>query len=292
VKIRLWGTRGSVPSPGARTVRYGGNTPCVEVRGGDGRLLILDAGTGIRGLGAALGPRITRIDLLLTHLHLDHILGIGFFEPLDRRGLNVHIWGPPSTTLDLEERLVKQVAPPLFPFRLRDLACRLTIHNVPLGRFALAQFTVTAGLVCHPGPTVGYRIDDGTGALAYLPDHEPALTSPHFAGAPEWTSGWDLARNADVLIHDAQYTTAEYAERVGWGHSALADALAFAAIARVRRLIAFHHDPNRSDAGLDRLVAQVQGSRPPFRFAAGKEGAVVTVGRRRPTPGRIGPGLP
>lgn len=281
MKIRLWGTRGSVPSPGPETVRYGGNTPCVEVRGDDGRLLILDAGTGIRKLGDTLGPDTTRVDILLTHLHLDHILGIGFFEPLDRRGLHVHIWGPPSTTLDLEERLVRHVAPPLFPIRLCDLACRLTIHNVPLGRFAIAPFTVTAGLVCHPGPTVGYRIDDGTGVLAYLPDHEPALASPHFPGAPAWTSGWDLARNADVLIHDAQYSAAEYAARVGWGHSAVPDALRFAAMARVRSLIAFHHDPNRSDAGVDRLVAQTPGSaRSPFRFAAGKEGMLVTIGRR------------
>lgn len=285
MKIRLWGTRGSLPSPGPGTVRYGGNTPCVEVRSGDGRLLILDAGTGIRKLGATLGPDIARVDILLTHLHLDHILGLGFFEPLDRRGVDVHIWGPPSTTLDLEERLVKYVAPPLFPIRLRDLACRLTIHNVPSGRFAVAKFTVTAGLVCHPGPTVGYRIEDGTGVVAYLPDHEPALASPRFPGVPAWTSGWDLARDADVLIHDAQYSAAEYAERVGWGHSALTHALEFAALARVRSLIAFHHDPNRSDAGIDRLVAQTVGSsRPPFRFAAGKEGMLVTAGRRRARP--------
>ena len=283
MKIKLWGTRGSLPSPGPRTVRYGGNTPCVEVRGDDGRLLILDAGTGIVRLGASLGAEIARVDLLLTHLHLDHILGIGFFEPLDRRDLAVHIWGPPSTTLDFEERLVTSVAPPLFPIRLRDLACRLTIHNVPLGRFAIANFAVTAALVCHPGPTVGYRIDDGTAVLAYLPDHEPALASPRFPGAPAWTSGWDLARGADVLIHDAQYSAAEYAERVGWGHSALSHALEFAALAGARRLVAFHHDPNRSDAGVDRLVAETIGSaRPPFRFGAGQEGALIAPGRRRP----------
>lgn len=281
MKIKLWGARGSLPSPGPATVRYGGNTPCVEVRSDGGRMLILDAGTGIAKLGASLGPDITRVDILLTHLHLDHILGIGFFEPLDRPDVAVHVWGPPSAAIDFEERLVTSVAPPLFPIRLRDLACRLTIHNVPLGRFAIAGFAITAALVCHPGTTVGYRIDDGTATLAYLPDHEPALASPGFPGAHAWTSGWDLARGADVLIHDAQYSAAEYAERVGWGHSALTHALEFAALARVRRLIAFHHDPNRSDAGVDRLVAETIGSaRLPFRFAAAREGALIATGRR------------
>ena len=282
MRIKLWGTRGSLPSPGPDTVRYGGNTSCVEVRGERGTLLVLDAGTGIRRLGAALESEITRLDILLTHLHMDHILGIGFFAPLERPDLDVHIWGPSSTTLDLETRLVRYLAPPLFPIRLYDLPCQIVFHDVPLGRFAIAEFEITSALVCHPGPTIGYRIDDGSGVMAYLPDHEPALGSFHLPEATAWTSGWDLARNADLLIHDAQYSADEYADHVGWGHSALSHALEFATTANVRRLIAFHHDPNRSDADLDRLIADAVRETPlPFRFAAAREGARLTLRHRR-----------
>jgi len=282
MRLKIWGTRGSLPSPGPDTVRYGGNTSCVEVRGDRGTLLVLDAGTGIRRLGAALQSRITRLDILLTHLHLDHILGIGFFAPLERPDLDVHIWGPSSTTLNLEARLARYWAPPLFPIRLYDLPCRIAFHDVPLGRFAIGEFEITGALVCHPGPTVGYRIDDGSRVIVYLPDHEPALGSSHLPAAAAWTSGWDLARNADLLIHDAQYSADEYADHVGWGHSALSHALEFAATANVRRLIAFHHDPNRSDADMDRLIADaIRGMPLPFRFAAAREGARLTLRHRR-----------
>jgi phosphoribosyl 1,2-cyclic phosphodiesterase len=283
VKITLWGTRGSLPSPGPDTVRYGGNTACVELRGKDQGLVVLDAGTGIRRLGATLEPSIPRVDVLLTHLHIDHIQGLGFFGPLERPDLEVHIWGPPSATFNLEARLSKYLSPPLFPVRLRDLPCRLVFHDVPLGRFAIAEFEITAALVCHPGPTVGYRITDGGGVMTYIPDHEPALGVRHFPEDAEWTSGFDLASDADLLIHDAQYSAGEYPRHVGWGHSAVSHAMAFAAAANVDRLITFHHDPNRSDAALDRLMAHSLGSSPPaFRFAAGKEGTHFRLsGRRR-----------
>jgi phosphoribosyl 1,2-cyclic phosphodiesterase len=284
VKITLWGTRGSLPSPGRDTLRYGGNTPCVEVRGEDQTLVVLDAGTGIRRLGATVGPRTTRVDILLTHLHMDHIQGLGFFGPLERSDLEVHIWGPSSATRDLQARLSRYLSPPLFPVRLQDLPCQLMFHNVPLGRFAIAEFEVTAALVCHPGPTVGYRIADRGGVLAYLPDHEPALGVRRFPEQPEWTSGFDVAADADLLIHDGQYSGAEYQEHVGWGHSGLPHAFAFAALAHVGRLVTFHHDPNRSDAALDRLIAEsVRSSPPPFRLTAGKEGMHFDLGRR---PGR------
>jgi phosphoribosyl 1,2-cyclic phosphodiesterase len=282
VRIRLWGTRGSLPSPGPHTLRYGGNTPCVEVRDDDGALLVLDAGTGIRALGTSIEPGITRVDILLTHLHIDHILGLGFFGPLERADLEVHIWGPASTPLDLEARLVKYLSPPLFPVRLHDLPCRLTFHDVPLGQFAIAGFEITAALVCHPGPTVGYRIADRAAVMAYIPDHEPALGVRHFPEEADWTSGFDLSSRADLLIHDAQYTDAEYPKHVGWGHSALSHAIAFATVAKVRRLVAFHHDPNRSDAALDRLMANGLGRSPlPFRVIAGKEGTQLRLAAPR-----------
>lgn len=248
MKVTFWGTRGSLPTPGQATATHGGNTSCVELRPSTGGVVVLDAGTGIVPLGRTLGDE-SRIDVLLTHLHLDHILGLGFFAPLFDEGAEVHLWGPSSTTLDLKRRLTRYLSPPLFPVALRDLACDLHLHDVPLGRpVELPTATFEAALVCHPGPTVGYRVtsDDGS-TVAYLSDHEPALGSRDFPTPPRWTSGSDLAAGVDLLIHDAQYTDEEYGERVGWGHSSLAHAVAFADLVAARRLAAFHHDPTHDD---------------------------------------------
>ena len=155
MRLHIWGTRGSVPAPGLETVRYGGNTSCVELRDATGALVVLDAGTGIRRLSTAVERDIRRVDILLTHLHMDHIQGFGFFEPLFRPELEVHVWGPPSTTHDLRTRLTKYLSPPLFPVRLRDLPCRLHLHDVPMGSFMIASLEVHAALVFHPGPKIG-----------------------------------------------------------------------------------------------------------------------------------------
>jgi phosphoribosyl 1,2-cyclic phosphodiesterase len=275
----LWGTRGSLPSPGPDTIRYGGNTPCVEVRGDDGTVLVLDAGTGVRRMGAAIRADTPRVDILLTHLHMDHIQGLGFFEPLYRPGLEVHIWGPASTTLDLHARLTRYLSPPFFPVRLRDLPSDLLLHDVPTGRFTIGQFEITAALVCHPGPTVGYRIADRSATMTYIPDHEPALGTPSFPREPEWTSGFDLALNADLLIHDAQYSGSEYPQHVGWGHSAITDAIAFTVAANAKQLVAFHHDPGHSDAVLDRLFAEARHSLPlPPQLTPAREGMRFELG--------------
>ena len=281
MKVTLWGTRGSLASPGPETVRYGGNTACVEVRGVQGECLVLDAGTGIRRLGTTIGPETARVDILLTHLHMDHILGLGFFAPLYRPGLEVHIWGPPSPTLDLRARLARYLSPPLFPVRLRDLPCRLTLHAVPWVAGVIGGIQLSAALVCHPGPTVGYRLaEPATGAsLAYLPDHEPALGARRFPDAPAWTSGFALAAGVDLLIHDAQYTADEYPAHVGWGHSSLPQTIAFATVAGVRRLVPFHHDPDHDDQLLDRLLATAQADTGrALDLLAGAEGASFTLG--------------
>jgi phosphoribosyl 1,2-cyclic phosphodiesterase len=279
MKVTLWGTRGSLASPGPDTVRYGGNTACVEVRTAAGACLVLDAGTGVRRLGTTIGPETARVDVLLTHLHMDHIQGLGFFAPLYRPGLEVHIWGPASTTLDLRERLARYLSPPLFPVRMRDLPCRLTLHDVPLGRFEIGAVTVTAALVCHPGHTVGYRLTEAGCTVTYITDHEPALGVRRFPDRPHWTSGFALAEGADLLIHDAQYTEEEYATRVGWGHSAFPHTLAFAAAAGVGRLVPFHHDPAHDDLTIDRLHARACAAGPlPFVLLPGAEGAVFDVG--------------
>lgn len=276
MRVRLWGTRGSLASPGPDTVRYGGNTACVEVRTGDA-LIVLDAGTGLRALGASLHRHVGRLDLLLTHLHLDHVQGIGFFAPAFRPECELHIWGPPSTTEGLRDRLARYLSPPLFPVRLRDLSQSVVLHDVPHGAFQIGDVRVVGDAVIHPGPTVGYRLDDGTGVLAYLPDHEPALGAPRFPIDPEWTSGHALADGADVLIHDAQYTTAEYPARAGWGHSSIEHTWAFAVQAGARRLVTFHHDPGHSDDDLDALVAEL-GPRDGPTVVAGTEGLELAVG--------------
>ncbi len=276
--VRLWGTRGSLPTPGAAHAGYGGNTSCVSIVSEDQRYLtVLDAGTGIFALGEDLPPDLERIDILLSHLHLDHILGLGFFSALQHPGLDVHIWGPGSTVLSLQARLSRYLSPPLFPMRLRDVPCRLSLHDVPHGRFDVPGLVVTAALVCHPGPTVGYRVEDGNAAVAYLSDHEPALGSRAFPEATVWTSGYDLAVGVDLLIHDAQYDDGEYGTHVGWGHSSVTQALTLARLAGVRHVIPFHHDPGHDDATLDRIYSESERSSSALLVTAAREGASFSL---------------
>lgn len=273
MKVKLWGTRGSLAAPGTETARYGGNTACVQVQGTDGTQIVLDAGTGIRRLSAVIPKDACRVDILLTHLHLDHILGLGFFGPLDTPGCEVHIWGPPSTTQDLRTRLSRYLSPPLFPVRLRDLASRINFQHVPAGEFQIGEFRVTTSLICHPGPTIGYRLACGRAVIAYLPDHEPALGVKKFPIDPAWTSGYALAENADLLIHDSQYSAAEYEQHVGWGHSSLQQTLEFGKLCRVKNLVPFHHDPSHSDDQLDRITQDaVRDVKPSFTVTPGMEG--------------------
>jgi len=278
MKVRLWGTRGSVAAPGPDTLRYGGNTSCVEVRGPSGGVLVLDAGTGIRPLGSALCGKVRRVDLMLSHLHMDHIQGLGFFDPLYDADIEIHLWGPASTTLDLRARLSRYLSPPLFPIHLRDLPS-FVLHDLPEKEFDAGEFRVVADRVCHPGFTVGYRITAGNAALAYLCDHEPALGVPHFPTQSDWTSGYELARDVDLLLHDAQYSLAEYPDHVGWGHSAIEHALAFAELTRAKHLVTIHHDPGHDDDDIDRLTAEAMAAVPvSCRVTAGAEGAVFELG--------------
>lgn len=278
MKVSLWGTRGSLAAPGPETTRYGGNTSCVEIEGSDGTILVLDAGTGIRRLGVALAPSPPRIDILLTHLHMDHIQGLGFFRPIRTPGVQVHIWGPASTTKDLRTRLTRYLSPPLFPVVMRELESNVHLHEVPCGDFRIGEFTISADLVCHPDPTVGFRISNSNAALAYMPDHEPALGVRNFPMRREWTSGSQLASGVDLLIHDGQYSDDEYRDRIGWGHSSLSDALRFAALNEVKQLVPFHHDPSHNDDDLDRLAEKtVREIRPSFIVTPGREGATFDL---------------
>ncbi len=280
MKVTLWGTRGSLATPGPETARYGGNTSCVGVCGREGTVLVLDAGTGIRRLGPSLDTSVRRIDVLLTHMHMDHIQGLGFFTPLYRPDLEVHIWGPASTNLRLRERLMRYLSPPLFPVSLRELPCDITLHEVPCGEVDIGEFRVSTALVCHPGPTVGYRIAEARGSvLTYLPDHEPALGALAFPSLPRaWTSGGSLAAEADMLIHDSQYNSHEYLGHVGWGHSSLKQTLDFATLSEVKQLVPFHHDPGHTDADLDLLMEEaIAYANPAYRVSPGVEGATFEI---------------
>lgn len=278
MKALLWGVRGSLASFGPENIRFGGNTSCVAVHGEAGTLLVLDAGTGIRRLGSRLGRTFPRIDILLTHLHMDHLQGLGFFGPLFDPELEVHVWGPATSTMHLDSRLNRYLSPPLFPVRLRDFPSRLTCHDVPRGSFELGGFAVTSDFVCHPGLTVGYRIETGSRVLAYLPDHEPALSEDDFPHDPLWTSGYEIARDADVLIHDSQLAPSEYATRVGWGHSTVMDAIAFADLAGARRLVTYHHDPSHDDETIDCLIAEARDVvKPRCEVLPGHEGDEIEV---------------
>jgi ribonuclease BN (tRNA processing enzyme) len=234
-------------------MRYGGNTSCVQVTLSDGTILSLDSGTGIRALGLALPAEGTRIQILLTHLHLDHIQGLMFFAPAFRPTSEIVIWGPEAADAPLQDRIARYISAPLSPIEVRELPCDVSFRDAPHTEWEIGSARVRAASVTHRGPTLGYRLTEGDTTLCYIPDHEPALGADLQRDGEEWISGFDLARDADLLIHDCQYTEDEYPEHVGWGHSSLEQTLTFARRTGARRLLLFHHDPLHSDDFLDRL---------------------------------------
>ncbi|MEA2646158.1 MAG: hypothetical protein QOE92_1241 [Chloroflexota bacterium] len=259
MRVTIWGCRGSVASPGPETVRYGGNTPCVEVRLADGTPVILDAGTGIRSLGARLlAERPAEIHLLLSHLHLDHLVGLGFFQPLFAPGMTIHLWGPQSPVESLEARISRYMSPPLFPVQLADVRADVVMHDVPEEPWQIGAATVTADPVSHQGPTLGYRLEEGGRTLTYIPDHEPAIGVDLEHVEQDWISGFRLADRADILLHDAQYSAEEYADHVGWGHSSINQVVTLAKRANARELVLFHHDPFHNDAELEALEVEAR----------------------------------
>jgi phosphoribosyl 1,2-cyclic phosphodiesterase len=258
VKVKLWGTRGSIPAPGPETIRYGGNTSCVGVTLSDGSMLALDAGTGIRCLGLSLPDEPARLHILLTHLHLDHIQGLVFFAPAFRPQTEIVIWGPASPEASLRDRIARYISAPLSPVEVRELPCDVSFRHTPESEWEIGSARIRAASVSHRGPTLGYRIDDGDSSLAYIPDHEPALGADLEQLEEDWISGFELARDASLLIHDGQYTDAEYPDHVGWGHSATSHALSFARRTGAERTVLFHHDPMHSDEQLDRLGIEAQ----------------------------------
>jgi phosphoribosyl 1,2-cyclic phosphodiesterase len=236
-------------------VRYGGNTSCISATLEDGTVLVFDAGSGIRDLGRAIGARpVAPIHVFLTHLHLDHLQGLAFFEPFWTEGVELHLWGPPSATQGLDERVARYLGPPLVPIHLNDVPSHVVFHDVPEEAVEIGGALVRAGGVSHQGPTVGYRVDEGGRSLAYIPDHEPSLGIDITRLDVSWLSGFDLLDGVDVAFHDAQYFDEEYAAHLGWGHSAISHTVTMGRRANVRQLVLFHHDPSHTDEDLDRLL--------------------------------------
>jgi phosphoribosyl 1,2-cyclic phosphodiesterase len=280
MRLRFWGCRGSIAAPGPETMRYGGNTSCIEVRLDDGTLIVLDAGTGARALGHALaGETAEPIHLLLTHLHVDHIEGLGAFEPIWRRETELHLWGPASPVVSLDERVATYFSPPLFPLHLSEVPARCTFDDAPLNGRRIGSAMVRSDQIMHQGATVGYRIEADGRVLTYLTDHEPALGMDMDEVPTEWISGFGLAAGADVLIHDCQYTPQEYATRFGFGHSSSEHVAVFARRAEVGRVVLFHHDPMHTDAELEAIRDDVlvRWDVEPERCELAAEGAELQV---------------
>ncbi len=259
--VHLWGTRGSIPTPGPDTIRYGGNTACLSVSNGD-TTLILDAGTGIRRCGRHLeraGPSAQRVTVLLSHTHWDHSQGLPCFPPLYRTGSHVTILGPRQPGPSLESVIHGQMAPAVFPLPAAALASRVTVTEIDAGDHEVAGVSIRAIGLCHPGATLGYAIGPagGEARFAYLTDNELGASF----GSGRWPAFVRFLQGTDTLVHDAMYFDAELAGRVGWGHSSASEAVQLALEAGVRRLVLFHHDPSHDDETLDRLLEEAERSR-------------------------------
>jgi phosphoribosyl 1,2-cyclic phosphodiesterase len=259
--VRFWGTRGSIPKPGPQTVRYGGNTPCVEVRTDSGVLIVLDCGSGAHALGHALladpnAPRHGHV--LITHTHWDHIQGLPFLGPLFDARFEWDIYGPRGFGPSIRETLAGQMQYSYSPITTGQFAAKVRYHDLLEGSFEIGDVRVSAHYLNHPGLALGYRIEADGATVVYATDHEPH--SPALARSDQPPLSADerqyaaFVEAADLLIHDAQFTAADYDHYIGWGHSPVEFAVDLAVSGRVRQLALFHHGPMRDDDSVDALV--------------------------------------
>jgi phosphoribosyl 1,2-cyclic phosphodiesterase len=287
-RVQFWGTRGSIPSPGPTTVRYGGNTPCVEVRTSSGWLIVLDAGTGIRELGRSLIARANgapiRGDIYLTHAHWDHIQGMPFFGPLFQQGNHFTIWGPKSLAPTLDGVVRSQMSPVVFPVAFDQLQATIDFCEIGDGRRLANGYEVRAFEVRHPGGALGYRFAEGGNgapALVYISDNELGTGAAYDTRANWRLELVEFVRGARLLVHDTTYTAAEYDHHRGWGHSTYEDAVELALDAGVETLVLFHHKPERTDDEVDqraaecRAIAKQRGTR--LRIVPAAEGLTLTA---------------
>ena len=281
MRIRFWGTRGSIPTPGPDTVRYGGNTSCVEIRTNAGQLLVLDVGTGARALGVSLVEEADRRGtppagaILIGHTHWDHIHGLPFFAPLFVPGSEWDVYGPRGIVRSLDGVLAGQMEYEYFPVGLDEVSAEVRYHDLVEGVFEIGDATIRTQYLNHPALTLAFRIEADGAVVVYSTDHEPHDTDLAAGGRAEDHSAdarhAAFLAGADVVIHDAQYDAAGYASKVGWGHSTMEYAVDMAASVGVRRLVLFHHDPARTDDALDQLVSDA-------RVRAASSGSELEVG--------------
>jgi phosphoribosyl 1,2-cyclic phosphodiesterase len=271
MKLLLLGVRGSTPAPGPEFVKYGGHTSCVAVipEGGHDPTLILDAGTGLRMLSPRLSTRAFRGAILLSHLHWDHVQGIPFFAAGDQHASVVDLYLPAQRGETGRQLLTRMMSPPLFPIEPGGLNGDWSFHTLDAGEYEIAGFTVrTADLAHKGGRTLGYRIEDAAGSVAYLPDHGPVQGCSDEALA--------LLAGVDVMLHDAQFLESERAVADAYGHATMDEAIRLAVDAGVGELVLFHHSPLRTDGQLDELAAAINA---PVRVVLAREGCRLDVGR-------------
>ncbi len=296
VRVKFWGVRGSIASPGPKTVFYGGNTSCVEVRA-DGEIIVLDAGTGIRPLGLSLAEEFRdtplQLTLLLTHTHWDHIQGFPFFVPAYNPRNSVRILGYEGARQGLAVTLGAQMESPYFPIGLKEVPGNISIQELREMEFHVGAVRVQAAFVNHPGICVGYRLNTSAGAVVFIPDNEPfhRMTlgkSAEDRRATEFAAAQDarlieFIRGAEVLIMDAQYDAAEYASHMGWGHACVDDAVALAMRGEVKQLFLFHHDPTHDDERISRMLAHgrqvAAASENSLHVEAAREGLELVLAR-------------
>jgi phosphoribosyl 1,2-cyclic phosphodiesterase len=269
MNIRFWGTRGSIASPGKSTVKYGGNTACVEVRVGK-EILIFDAGTGIRNLGNQLMKEFTSqpltLHLFISHTHWDHIQGFPFFMPAYAKNFQIMLYGPPARDKSLKDLMKFQMDAEYFPVPLGDLNAQIVMQEVR-EPFWIGNVQVTPFYVNHPAMTLAYKITEGNKSFIYASDNEPYRYTLHAARKEQVASQYgaeldqkfvDFLTGADFLVSEAQYTLEEYRSKVGWGHSPIESVVEFAIKANVKQLALFHHDPAHDDAAIDAMVKHAQ----------------------------------
>ena len=260
MRIKFWGTRGTRPTPGRRTLRYGGNTTCVEVRDAENNLLIIDSGSGIAELGnGSSSTDPLQAHLLITHTHLDHIQGFPFFLPAFVPGTHLTIVGPAGSAKSLQAAFADQMDPAYFPVRLSHMPAEMEfIERNPGETFEVGALRITPHLLMHPIPTFGYRIDEGSSRFCFATDNEIAMFANQENGTLKDMANW--CRDADLLVHDAQYSTEEYKTHAGFGHSTYEEALSLAEQAGAKELAFFHHDPVHSDTDIDGLIEEALGN--------------------------------
>ena len=278
LRVTCWGTRGSIPAPGPDTVRFGGNTSCVEVRTAAGRRYLFDAGTGIRALSRRLAgePGPAEADLFVTHYHWDHIQGFPFCAQLYHADSRLRVHGPRQGEVGADQAFAGQMSPVYFPIPLEALAAKVRFFDADGTPWTNGDAEVAAFRVRHAGVTFGYRVRAGGATVVYVPDNE-------LGGADEgWYAGLvEFVRGADLLLHDAMFTDAEYERYRGWGHSTFTQAIRLAEDAGVRRLLFFHHAPDRTDDELaciaDAQGAELRGRGSPLGVGVATEGEEVAL---------------